>query len=158
MGTWSELLDSSVAGTDAATHLAALRLPMLDGWERGHVWATWPVEEELFTPVAASLFGGYIGCLSDHLLALAAFTVLEDDEAFATSELHVHFFRPVREGTLRVDARVISRGRRTVYCEATITSGSGALVARAGATQVIREETNARSCSLRANPGGSDDC
>ena len=34
MGFWSEILERSVAGTDDAPHLAALRLPRIDHWER----------------------------------------------------------------------------------------------------------------------------
>ena len=139
MGVWSDILDASVERTDDAPHLTALRLPMLDGWDRGRVWARWPVERDLLTPRGASLFGGYIAALADHLLACAVFTVLADRESPATSELHVHFLRPVREGTLEIEARVVSRGRLSAYCEATIADAAGKLEARAGATQIIRE-------------------
>jgi uncharacterized protein (TIGR00369 family) len=90
------------------------------------------------TPVVASLFGGYIAALADHLLACAVFTILADDESFATSELHVHFFRPVREGVLEIEARVVTRSKRSAYCEATTVDEVGDLIARAGATQAIR--------------------
>ncbi len=139
MGAWSDILDASVARTDDAPHLAALRLPMLDGWERGRVWAKWPVEGEFLIPVVASVFGGYIAALADHLLALAAFTVLADEESFVTAELHVHFFRPVQEGILEIEARVVRRGKRSIYCEVTIGDSGGKLIARAGATQMVRQ-------------------
>jgi uncharacterized protein (TIGR00369 family) len=138
MGIWSDILDASVAGSDDARHIAALRLPTLDGWEQGRAWATWPVEGDFLTPVVSALFGGYIASLADHLLACAVFTVLAEDESFATGELHVHFFRPVREGILRIEASVLTRGKHSAYCEAEITDASGRLVARAGATQMIR--------------------
>jgi len=135
--SWSAVLDASVAREDDAPHLAALRLPMLDGWERGRVWASWPVEQEFLTPVGPSLFGGYVAALADHLLACAAFTVLADHEVCATSELHVHFLRPVRGGSLDIEARVVSRSTRIAYCEATIAAETGRLMARAGATQMV---------------------
>ena len=138
MGIWSEILERSVAGTDDAPHLAALRLPRIDQWERGQVWATWPVEREFLTPAVGSLFGGYVAALADHLLAFAVFTVLDDDESFATSEIHVHFLRAVREGTLELQARVVSRSKRSAYCELSIFDSDGQLVARASGTQVIR--------------------
>ncbi len=119
--------------------MAALRLPMLDGWERGRVWAKWPVEGEFLIPVVASVFGGYIAALADHLLALAAFTVLADEESFVTAELHVHFFRPVQEGILEIEARVVRRGKRSMYCEVTIGDSGGKLIARAGATQMVEQ-------------------
>ena len=138
MGTWSDILDASVAGTEDAPFVAALRLPTLDGWERGRVWTSWPVEREFLTPAVACLFGGYIAGLADHLLGLAVFTVLRDDEAFATTDLQVHFLRPVRDGVLGIVATVISRGRSSAYCEVSITDANGVLVARAAATQSIR--------------------
>ncbi len=138
MGTWSDILERSAAGSDDAPHLAALRLPMIDRWERGQVWATWPVEQEFMTRAVGSLFGGYVAALADHLLGLAVFTVLDDDESFATSEIHVHFLRPIREGTLAIQARVVSRSKRSAYCEVSILDSDGRLVARAGGTQMIR--------------------
>ena len=138
MSTWSDMLDASVAGRDDARHVAALRLPTLEGWERGRVWARWKIEDDFVIPLAAALFGGYIAALADHLLACAVFTVLEENESFYTAELHTHFFRPVSEGVLEIEARVVTRGTRSAYCEARLTDSAGKLVARAGATQMIR--------------------
>lgn len=138
MGTWSGILEALAAHRDDAPHLAALRLPMLDGWEAGRVWTTWPVERDFLTPVVGSLFGGYLAALADHLLACAVFTVLGDDETFTTSEVHVHFLRSVRDGALKIEARVVARSRRSAYCEVAMVDLAGSLVARAGATQVIR--------------------
>ncbi len=138
MGAWADILEALVAHRDDAPHLAALRLPMLAGWEAGRVWTTWPVERDFLTPAVGSLFGGYVAALADHLLACAVFTVLEDDETFATSEVHVHFLRSVQDGALEIEARVVARSRRSAYCEVTMVDLAGRLVARAGATQVIR--------------------
>lgn len=137
MNRWASILDASVAGRDEARHLRILRLPTLDGWEPGRVWATCRVDPELRTPVVEALFGGYIAAVADHILANAVFTVLEEGESFATAELHVHFLRPAREGELAVEGRVVVRGRRSAYCEATLRGDRGRLVARAGATQSI---------------------
>lgn len=153
MDTWSSILDASVAGRDDAKHLEALRLPTLDGWEPGRVWATTTIAPDLLTPVVGSLFGGHIAALADHLLANAVFTVLEDSEAFATAELQVHFFRPVRDGPLQIEARVVTRGRRSAYCEASFHAG-GRLVARAGATQSIWTVGERGSPGARG-PGGA---
>jgi len=138
MGSWSERLDASVAGAEDARHTAALRLPALDGWERGRVWARWRIETDFVVPLVGAVFGGYIAALADHVLACAVFTVLEDEESFSTSELQVHYFRPVRDGTLEIEASVVTRGRRSAYCETRFTDAAGRLVAHAGATQAIR--------------------
>lgn len=138
MVAWRDLLEGLVAGVDDAPHLRALRLPMLDGWESGRAWTTWEVESDFLTPAAGSLFGGYIAALADQLLACATFTVLADAESFATSEVHVHFLRPVMAGTVEIEGRVVSRTRRLVYCEVTLTDSDGEILARGGATQIVR--------------------
>ena len=138
MSAWSDILDASLAGREDSPHMAALRLPTLDGWERGRVWARWEVESDFVIPLVGTLFGGYIAALADHLLACAVFTVLEENESFSTSELHTHFFHPVQEGILQIEARVVTRGKRSAYCEARLTDSGGRLIARAGATQMIR--------------------
>ena len=107
-------------------------------WEPGRAWARWTVERDLLTPATGVLFGGYLGALADHLLALAAMTTLADDESFATTHFGVHLLRPVVEGVLSVDARVVTRSRRVAYCEASMEDRSRTLVARAHAMQLIR--------------------
>jgi len=137
MGKWSQILDAEIAGVDPPPrHIRELRFPKLDGWERGRVWGRWSVEASFVTPMG-TLFGGYIAALADHLMASALFTVLEDDEALSTTDLHTNFLRTVRGGVLDVEATVVHRGRRTAYCEARFSDPSGRLVARAGATQMI---------------------
>ena len=138
MSTWSDILDASVAGREDARHMAVLRLPTLDGWERGRVWARWRVEDDFVIPLVGTLFGGYIAALADHLLACAVFTVLGENESFSTVELQTHFFHPVREGVLEIEARVVTRGKRSAYCDARFADLEGKLIARAGATQMIR--------------------
>ena len=137
MGIWSDILDADVEADDALpTHVEALRFPKLLGWEPGRVWTHWPVDADFLTPMG-TLFGGYLSALADHTMALAVFTVLEDNEAISTTDLHTNFLRPVREGVISIEARVVSRGRRTAYCEALFSDASGELLARAGATQMI---------------------
>ncbi len=142
MGIWSDILDADVAAKDAPpTHIDALRFPELAGWEPGRVWATWPVEADFITPMG-TLFGGYLAALADHTMASALFTVLEDNEVLSTTDLQMNFLRPARDGVISIEAKVVSRGRRTAYCEALFSDSSGELLVRAGATQVILSRRN----------------
>ncbi len=137
MGIWSDILDADVAAKDAPPkHIEVLRFPSLDGWEPGRVWARWRVEADFITPMG-TLFGGYLAALADHIMASALFTELEDHELLSTTDLHTNFLRPIREGVIRIEAKVVSRSRRVAYCEALFSDASGKLVARAGATQMI---------------------
>jgi len=135
---WSAILDAEVAaGEPPARHLAALRIPKLEGWERGRVWTTWSVDADLTTPMGP-VFGGYLAALADHVMACALFTVLEDHEIFSTSDLHATFLHPVRNGRIGIEALVINRNERTASCEARFSDASGRLLARAVATQAVR--------------------
>lgn len=131
-------LDAIVSRTaaDPPPMVRTLRMPGLDGWEPGRVWVEWKVDPDMFHG-AGAVFGGYIGALADGMLSLAAFSTLSDDEVFTTSDLRVAFFRPITGGVVRIEARVLNRGRRMAHVEATFTLEDGKLAAKATATEVI---------------------
>lgn len=131
------ILDSVVDGTAPRTAYAeALRLPAPAGWERGRVWATWEVAPGLLTPWGA-VFGGYLAAMADEFAGMAALSVLEEGETFGTTDLHVSPVRALREGTARIEARVVARGRSTIHVEVVIMRDDGTLVTRASVTQVL---------------------
>ena len=137
MNRWSTLLDSIRDGTSTPPPcIRTLKIPRIDGWERGRVWSHWTVDPEVFHERGA-VFGGYISALADSELSLALATVLEDDEALTTADLRVSFFRPARAGVLRIEGRVVHRGRTMAHVEVDFTGEDGKLVAKATATQFI---------------------
>ncbi len=83
------------------------------------------------------MFGGYIAALADSLLGLVIMTVLEDSEAFTTSDPRISFFRPAISDTLTIECRLIHRGRSMAHVEVDFTRDDGKLVAKATATQII---------------------
>jgi uncharacterized protein (TIGR00369 family) len=134
---WAEFLDGIVARTNTPPPVVtAMRLPGIDGWERGRVWGEWKVDPDLMT-LAGTLFGGYLGALADSFVGLAMVSTLADDEAFTTSDLRISFFRPVTTGTLQIAAEVLNRGRRMAHCECVFVNDDDKVVAKATATQVI---------------------
>ena len=139
MSSGTELLDAIVARQQAKPRfLDVMRIPAIDGWEKGRVWTEWAVPEEFVTP-AGTLFGGYFAAVADSLLGVVMFSVLDDGEFIATSQLDVRFLRPARGGDhVRCEATVVNRGSRMAHCEAVFTHAeSGKLLAKASATQVI---------------------
>jgi len=143
MTKWTNRLDSLVDGSlELAAAMKTLRLPRLKYWKPGHVSLEWPVDPGMLTR-DGTLFGGYIAALADQALALAALTVLTDDEAITTADLRVTFLRPITGGRLSIDATVIHRSRNMVHVDVSFTRDDGKLVGRASATQVV----------LRENPG-----
>ena len=52
-------------------------------------------------------------------------------------DLRTSFFRPVSEGTLRIEASVVNRGRSLVHAEVVFRRDDGKVAAKGTATQVL---------------------
>lgn len=134
---WRAILDSIVAGTNTPPPVVgALRLPGIQGWDRGRVWGEWKVDPDMLT-LAGTLFGGYIAALADSFVGLAMMTTLAEDEWFTTSDLRTSFFRPVVSGKIEIASEVLNRGRRMAHVECIFVNDDDKVVAKATATQVI---------------------
>ena len=134
---WTQLLDDIVARRNSPPPMVgALRLPGLEGWERGRVWGGWDVDPDMFH-AGGAVFGGYIAALADSYVGLAMASALSDDEFFTTADLRVAFFRPVTKGRLDIAAEVLNRGRRMAHVECIFVNDDDKVVAKATATQVI---------------------
>ena len=148
MNEWSELLDRLVAHQRALAEgeqrpmkgeppfVKSLAVPYPDMWKRGRVTSTWPVDAR-FINERGVLFGGFLAALSDHAMGMVTMSVLETGETFATSDLRVSFFKPVTEGTLAIEARMVHRSHNMVHTEVVLARENGQLIAKASATQAI---------------------
>ena len=138
MFVWSELLDSMVAGTkERPVHSEVMRLPRIDGWERGRIWCEFDVDPDLIQP-QGNLFGGYISALADEFLGIAAMTVVPDHAPYSNSDIHVNFFRPIKGGRLRIEARVVHEGGRNLHTEIEFRTEGDELAAKGNATYVVK--------------------
>jgi uncharacterized protein (TIGR00369 family) len=81
-----------------------------------------------------TLHGGVYCDLADAAMGYAYASTLAEAETFTTVELKINFFRPVREGKLMAEARVVKAGSTLGYVECDVTDGKGKLVARAAST------------------------
>ena len=92
------------------------------------------------TQPAGIMHGGVIATLIDSgiahaLLMTDRFQELRDESgALVSVDLRVKFLRPVSEGTIECDARVVRLGRTILHAEAVVTDGHGREVARGDAT------------------------
>ncbi len=84
-----------------------------------------------------TLHGGIMTDLADACMGIATFTTLADDETFSTLELKMNFLRPVFEGKIIAEARVLHRGKTIAMAECVIKNTEGKDVARGTATQII---------------------
>jgi uncharacterized protein (TIGR00369 family) len=70
-------------------------------------------------------------------MGMATISTLEESESFTTLELKMNFIRPVIEGELTADARVVHRGKTIALAECVIKNKEGKEVARGTATQMV---------------------
>jgi uncharacterized protein (TIGR00369 family) len=81
-----------------------------------------------------TLHGGVYCDLADAAMGYAYAATLAEGETFTTVELKINFFRPVRQGKLAAEARVVKAGSTLGYVECDVTDQTGKLVARAAST------------------------
>jgi len=99
--------------------------------------------DERFANPAGIMQGGFLGAFCDSAMGAAAVTHARARRvSVVNAEMKVSFLAPVDVGsTLTCTAEVISKGQRTAFVEASVTTGSGALVARATSTYLLRDRT-----------------
>jgi uncharacterized protein (TIGR00369 family) len=88
-----------------------------------------------------TVHGGILCTLADSAMGMAFASTLEGGETFTTLEVKINFLRPVFEGELFADAKVVHRGRSVGMVECNVSTVDGKLVARAVSTcSVLRGE------------------
>jgi acyl-CoA thioesterase len=83
--------------------------------------------------------GGIFTALCDEAMALALYTVLEDDNIITTISETTSFLRGVQRGRIIAQGRVIKKGRRVAFAEGDVreAEGNGALLSLSGASFAI---------------------
>lgn len=81
--------------------------------------------------------GGYLAVFADELLASALGSVLAPGEFATTAELKISFLQPVPQGHLRGEGKVVRKGRRVAFVEATIYTADAALVSVVSSTWTV---------------------
>ncbi len=81
-----------------------------------------------------SVHGGVFLALADIAMARIAMSVL-GNEPVQTAELKANFLRPFTSGGITARGKIVSKGRRLVFAEASIESGER-LLATASATMI----------------------
>ena len=81
-----------------------------------------------------TLHGGILCDLVDAAMGCSHASLLEDGETFTTLELKINYLKPVWQGHLVAEGKVVKAGRTIGLVEGRITDESGALVAYATST------------------------
>ncbi|MDD2902714.1 MAG: PaaI family thioesterase [Syntrophales bacterium] len=102
-----------------------------------------------------TVHGGILCAIADAAMGLAYATTLNEGETFATVELKVNFLRPVWQGRLRAEGKVVNSGRNLGLVECDVTDHDQRLIARCLSTCMTLRGEEAKidnGKSLCANP------
>jgi uncharacterized protein (TIGR00369 family) len=133
MTTMLEQGQKEVRGELPPPPIASLLGLVLKAVSPGHAVFEMHVNERHHNPMG-TLHGGIYCDLADAALGYAYASTLGEAETFTTVELKINFFRPVREGKLTAEARVVKAGGAIGYVECDLTDDQGKRVARAAST------------------------
>ena len=103
---------------------------------RGAVSIHLEVREELRQNQGV-VHGGAVASLIDTAAAFAVLTQLETNERVTTTDLTIHYLRPISTGRLTAWARIVRGGRRVFVLSVDVTNDQQILVATA-VTSYIR--------------------
>jgi len=80
--------------------------------------------------------GGAVASLIDTASAFAVVTRLEPDERVTTTDLTIHYLRPVTAGRLTATARIVRAGRRLFVLSVEVMDDQQKLIATAVTTYI----------------------
>jgi uncharacterized protein (TIGR00369 family) len=106
--------------------------------EVGRAVFTCTPDESVYNPIGA-VHGGLVCTLLDSAAGCALHTTLPQGKGYTSVEIKVSYLKAVRAGSglLTATGTVVKAGSRVGFTEATVTDGSGALVATASSTLLV---------------------
>ena len=81
--------------------------------------------------------GGYLSVFADELLSSAIGSVMDEGEFATTAELKISFLKPVKKGRVTGRAKVLRKGQRVAFAEATIKNEKDEVVATVSSTWTV---------------------
>ena len=81
----------------------------------------------------------------DELLGSAIGSVLDDGELATTVELKISFLKPVAKGLVRGEGKVLRKGKRVAFVEATLKNAQDEVVATVSSTWTVVSAGSART-------------
>lgn len=102
----------------------------------GHMVCQLPVRDDLLNAFG-TLHGGVVSALTDHVLGAVLYSVIERGAWAATTEFKLNLLAPIRSGTIRAEAEIISMTSRTAVVRIDITNDGRAAAAAQGTVLVM---------------------
>ncbi len=104
------------------------------------LWQWEATQEQVLNPFGY-VSGGYLAVFADELLGSAIGSVLDKGELATTAELKISFLKPVAKGLVRGEGRVLRKGKRVAFVEATIKNTQDEVVATVSSTWTVVAQT-----------------
>lgn len=104
------------------------------------LWEWEATQERVLNPFGY-ISGGYLTVFADELLGSAIGSVLDEGELATTAELKISFLKPVARGLVCGEGRVLRKGKRVAFVEATIKNTRDEVVAIVSSTWTVMSQT-----------------
>ena len=91
------------------------------------------------------LHGGVVYSLADTGMGAALYSLLEPGISCATAEIKISYFRPVTNGMLECETRVLKMGRKLAFLESEVRLGEDIVAKASGTYAIIPAPNTARS-------------
>jgi len=111
----------------------------LDSIEQGRARLSLEVRQQ-HLQLSGIMHGGAIATLIDTAVAFAIVGASKPGARFTTIEMKVNYLRPIREGRVVADARLIRDGRRIVVSDCDLFDSEGKLAAKGLLTYMRLDE------------------
>jgi uncharacterized protein (TIGR00369 family) len=131
--TMLEGLQAQVRGELPAPPIAKLIGFKLAAVSPGSSTVTFQAGPQHANPMG-TLHGGVLCDVADAAMGIAYASNLAEGESFTTLELKISFLKPVWNGCLTAEGKVLKQGRTTGLVECRVTDEKGSLVAHATST------------------------
>jgi uncharacterized protein (TIGR00369 family) len=128
-----EELRKMMTGENPAAPIAQLLGIEIIELDKGMVVLEMEATEKLHNPMG-TLHGGILCDLSDLAMGYAFYSTLTDDELFTTVEIKLNFLKPIWEGKLRAESKIIKRGNSIGLVECQVFDQKGSIVAHSTST------------------------
>ncbi len=107
------------------------------GWAKTKL----PFDHKLTQPDGLA-HGGAIFSLADASVAVALLGLIDKDETLVTIEMKINYLRPVKDGEMFAEAKIINRGKNTALGDVEVTHSSGKLIAKCTSTYMIIQKNS----------------
>ena len=134
-----ELLHQISAKNPFLNFMGMELLEAREGWVRMKI----TFRPEFLQPF--TVHGGVIYSLADAAAAHALMTLILPDEVPTTVEQRINFLKAVKDQDIYCEASVVHLGKTLAYSEVTMTTETGALIAKSTATLMRLDGTRVRS-------------